>query len=176
MVVQEKLEENPHFHVYLRTTRKPQAIRVALKRAIEGLNGNGSYSVSVCRDVQRYYQYILKGESRHERPIVTAANGMQHTNEDWRNEQHAAYWDENEETARRRKLVPVAEAVLQACKDSNVKWDDAERIAEFYIRELHSRNKAINIFSVRSYIALLQCKLCPDDSAIKALAQKAAFC
>lgn len=172
IVVAEKLEENPHFHVYLRTTRKPNAVRVALKRAIPGLNGNGSYSVSVVRDVQRYYQYIMKGESREEVPVVEAAHGMEHCSEDWRKVMHDAYWDENEETARRRKLLPVAEAVLAQCKEAKIRWDDIEGIGKIYIRELVRRDKAINIFSVKSNCYLIQVKLCPDESAIELLAGK----
>ena len=66
--------------------------------------------------------------------------------------------------------MPVAEAVLAACKEKNLKWDDRDAIAEMYIRELVARDKAVNLFSVRSNVSLLQCKLCPDDTAIKLLA------
>lgn len=85
---------------------------------------------------------------------------------------HNAYWDENEETARRRKLMPVAEAVLAQCKDARIKWDDVESIGKIYIRELVKRDKAINIFSVKSNVHLIQVKLCPNDAAIELLASK----
>jgi len=169
LVVKELEDSNPHFHCYLRTARKLPAVRAALKRAMPELNGNGSYSVSQCRDVERYLRYMLKGPSATEMAEVVAANGLEYQSDEWQQAQHLAYWDENEMLGRRRKLLPVAEAVLQACKDAKLDWSARERIAELYIRELVSRDKAINLFSVRSNVSLLQCKLCPDDSAIKDL-------
>lgn len=170
LVVKEMEDENPHFHVFLRSARKLPAVRAALKRAMPELNGNGSYSVALCRDVERYHRYMMKGEAAAVMPQVVGAFGMQFSDEVWQQDTHDAYWRENEEIGRRRKLVPVAEAVLQACRDANIRWDAREKISELYIRELLSRDKAINLFSVRSHVSLLQCKLCPDDSAIKDLA------
>jgi len=170
LVVKELEDSNPHFHCYLRTTRKLPAVRAALKRAFPELNGNGSYSVSQCRDVTRYLRYMLKGDSASEMPQVVAAQGLEYQSDEWQKAQHDAYWEENEQLGRRRKLMPVAEAVLAACKEKKLRWDDRDGIAELYIRELVSRDKAINLFSVRSNTSLLQCKLCPDDTAIKLLA------
>lgn len=170
LAVKEMEDENPHIHVFLRSKRKLPAVRAAIKRAMPELNGNGSYSVALCRDTDRYQRYMMKGESASVMPQVAGAFGMQFSDLDWQKETHDAYWAENEEIGRRRKLVPVAEAVLQACKDARVSWDAREKISELYIRELLSRDKAINLFSVRSHVSLLQCKLCPDDSAIKDLA------
>lgn len=173
LVVKEMEDENPHFHVFLRSSRKVSALRTSFKRAFPDTNGNGAYSLAACRDTDRYYRYMMKGEAREVMPMVVAANGMEFVSGDWQKKQHDDYWDENEEIGRRRKLAPVPEAVLAACKDARIKWDDREKIAELYIRELVARDKAINLFSVRSNISLLQCKLCPDDSAIKSLAN---FC
>lgn len=170
LVVKELEDSNPHYHVYLRTTRKLPALRTALKRAMPELTGNGSYSVAACRDVERYLRYMMKGNSAQEMAEVVGANGLQYADREWQEAQHSAYWAENEELGRRRKLATVGEAVLASCKDSNVMWSNREKIAELYIRELVSRNKAINLFSVRSNVSLIQCKLCPDDSAITDLA------
>ena len=170
LVVKELEDTNPHFHCYLRTARKLPAVRAALKRAMPELNGNGSYSVSNCRDVERYLRYMLKGESVGVMPQVVAANGLGYQSDEWQKSQHDAYWEENAQIGRKRKLMSVADSVLAACKEKKLRWDDRDAIAELYIRELVSRDKAINLFSVRSNTSLLQCKLCPDDTAIKLLA------
>lgn len=172
IVVSEKEQENPHFHVYLRSSRKISAIRTAFKRAFPELKGNGGFSIAQCRDVSKYHCYIMKGESCEELPQVVAAHGMQFTNLEWQKEQHAQYWSVNEEINRRRKLLPVAEVVLSECKRLNVKWDDVESIGKIYIKEFVARDKAINIFSVKSYCQLIQVKLCPNEQAIDLLASK----
>lgn len=170
LVVREKEEDNPHFHVYLRTARKISAIRTAFKRAFPELKGNGSFSIAQCRDVEKYVRYMLKGDSDVELPNVCLANGIQFTDPDWVKEQHAAYWAVNEEINRRRKLLPVAEVVLAEAKKLGLKWDAVESIGKIYIKELVARDKAINIFSVKSHVALIQVKLCPNDEAIDFLA------
>lgn len=172
IVVSEKQEENPHFHVYLRSARKISAVRTSFKRAFPELKGNGSFSISQVRDVSKYYCYLMKGESVEEMAVVVAAHGVQHTDEAWQKTKHDEYWEVNEEITRRRKLLPVGEVVLAACKQANVKWDDVESIGKLYIKELVARDKAINIFSVKSHVALIQVKLCPTDAAIDWLACK----
>ena len=105
-------------------------------------------------------------------PLVAAAHGMQHTDPEWQKAKHDEYWEVNEEISRRRKLLPVGEVVLAACKQKGIKWDDVESIGKVYIKELVARDKAINIFSVKSHVALIQVKLCPTDAAIEVLAGK----
>ena len=172
LVVSEKQEENPHFHVYLRSSRKISAVRTSFKRAFPELKGNGGFSIAQVRDVSKYYCYMMKGESVEVMPTITAAHGLQHCDSEWQKAKHDEYWEVNEEISRRRKLMPIGEAVLASCKQSNVKWDDVESIGKLYIKELVARDKAINIFSVKSHVALIQVKLCPTDAAIEYLATK----
>lgn len=172
LVVSEKQEENPHFHVYLRSTRKISAVRTSFKRAFPELKGNGSFSISQVRDVSKYYCYMMKGESVEVMAQVVAAHGVQHTDTAWQQAKHDEYWEVNEEINRRRKLLPVGEVVLAECKQKGIRWDDVESIGKVYIKELVARDKAINIFSVKSHVALIQVKLCPTDAAIEFLAAK----
>lgn len=172
LVVSEKQEENPHFHVYLRTTRKISAIRTGFKRAFPGLTGNGCFSIAQVRDVDKYYRYILKGDSVELQPQIVGAHGLQHTDKAWLDSKHEEYWSVNEELTRKRKMRPLGEVVLEECKIQKLKWDDVERIGKCYIKELVARDKAINIFSVKSNVALIQVKLCPTDAAIEYLATK----
>lgn len=170
LVVKEMEGSNPHFHAVLHSVRKPSAVRAALKRAMPELNGNGSYSVTLVRDLSKYQRYMLKGESSEVMPHVVAAHGMAYTDASWQEEHHDAYWAENDELMRRRKKGPVFESVLIQCRTDRVSWDNRSRIAEIYIRHLVEADKAINLFSLKSYVNLIQVKLCPDDKALEDLA------
>lgn len=175
LVVKEVTDGNPHFHAVLHTKKKLPAFRAMLKRAMPELNGNGSYSVSLVRELEKYQRYMLKGDSRALDPEVVAFNGITYSDPEWRAERHDAYWDEADEITRKRKRASVTDDVLSQCKAERVAWDNRARIAEMYIRELVARDKAINLYSVKSAVSLIQAKLCPDDSCIKDLASLCAL-
>lgn len=170
IVVKEIAEGNPHFHVYLRTKKKESAARAALKRAMPELNGNGSYSLAVVRDLDKYYRYMMKGEKFEVLPNVIASNGILFSTE-WIQEQHDLYWDENDKLQKKRKAEPIIDVVLIKCKQLKYNWDNRELISRVYIKELVERGKAINIFSAKSAVNLLQVKLCPNDDALEDLAK-----
>lgn len=172
LVVKELEGSNPHFHAVLHSVRKLSAVRQALKRAMPQLNGNGSYSVTAVRDLTKYQRYMMKGETREKLPHVVAAHGVLYTDSAWQSEMHDAYWDENDSIQRKRKFEHIDDVVLDRCKELSYSWQNRQGIAEQYIRELVSRNKPINIFSLKSHVNLLQIKLCPDDRAIEDLAQQ----
>lgn len=170
LVVKELEDSNPHFHVVLHTRRKLQAVRMAFRRQFPELKGNGAYSISAVRDVDKYHRYLMKGESSELQPNVIAANGVQYSNVLWQQAQHDEYWQVNQELQEAERKLPVAEVVLKACKEVAVQWSNREKISELYIRELVVRDKPINLHSVRAAVSLLQVKLCPDDQAILDLA------
>lgn len=174
MVCFEVAESGPHFHAVLRTVRKINAIRSAWKRAFPDLTGNGSHSIAVVRDLDKYHRYMCKGADANTYPEICGAYGLEYQSVDWQNEQHALYWEENAVLQRQRAVRPVYDVVLDACRNQHVLWHNKEAIAQLYIRELASRNKPINIFSVRSYVQLIQIKLCPTDSALEDLARSVA--
>lgn len=173
LVVKELEDSNPHFHVCLHSKRTIQAVRMSFKRAVPEAAGNGSYSISAVRDLDKYHRYMMKGESASVHAQVVAAKGIQY-NQEWFQDQHDLYWNENQQLQEDRRDMKVSEAVLAACKEKNVEWSNREKIGEMYIRELVARDKPINLFSIRAAVCLLQVQLCPDDSAILDLAAKCA--
>lgn len=166
LVVKELEGSNPHYHVVLHSTRKLPAIRTALKRAMPSLRGNGSYSVTAVRDLAKYQRYMMKGDSKEVMPQVVASYGMAYSDLSWQEEMHDAYWAEAEDLKRKRSKAPIQSSIYEQCTAEGVEWHQREKIARIYIKELVSRDKPINIFSLRSQINLIQVKLCPDDSAI----------
>jgi len=173
-VVRELEDSNPHFHAYVHSKRKLPAFRSAFVRAcLEGSHGNGAYSITAVRDIPKYHRYCSKGASAAEEPSVVQYSGIEF-NAEWFSERHAEYWAVNEELMAQRRSMPVWEAVLQACRTAGTAWSDKRAIALIYLRELAARDKAINIFSVRSSVALISVKLCPDDSALEDLATSVA--
>lgn len=169
LAVKELEGSNPHYHVVLHTTRKLPAVRTALKRAMPGLKGNGSYSVSAVRDLPKYQRYMMKGDSREVQAHVVAGHGMEYSSLQWQEETHDAYWDEADSITRKRKSEPLMNSIFAQCTAAGTEWHQRDKIARIYIKELVSRDKAINIFALKSQINLIQIKLCPDDSALENL-------
>lgn len=166
LLVRETVDgSNPHFHAVLHSDRKVPAIRMALKRAL-AVGGNGEYSVAEVRDLDKYQRYIMKGESASVFPQVVMAVGMQYQDPTWQQSTHGAYWAESLALGRKRKLEPVMDVVYAECTTGGVEWHQRDKISKIYIKELVARSKPINLFSIKSYINLLQCKLCPDDTAL----------
>lgn len=173
-IVRELEDSNPHFHAYVHSKRKLPAFRSAFVRAcLDAARGNGAYSITAVRDLDKYHRYCSKGASSSEEPSVVQFAGLQFTPE-WFSARHEEYWATNAELNERRRALPVWESVLQACREAGTAWTDKRSIALIYLRELASRDKPINIFSVRSCVSLISVKLCPDDSALEDLANSVA--
>lgn len=171
-VVHEIADSGSHYHAVLHSTRDLQAVRMAFRRMFPELRGNQAYSISVVKDLNKYQRYLCKGVSRDLAPEVVGAYGINYGSLEWQDEQHAAYWDNNDDLLRSRSRLSVVDAVVEACRADAISWNDREKIGEIYIRELVSRSKAINIFSVRASLNLVQVQLCPTDDAIKDLARQ----
>lgn len=161
---------NEHVHAYLETLIKPNSLRVLIKRAIPELAGNGSYSIQDVKDYDKYVRYMAKGESTSLMPQIVWKLGPLWTVE-YIEKLHEEYWTENR-TLKKRRADTVTDYVIDRCKEEGVAWDDRTAIAEMYIKELVERSKAINIYSVKSNVNLIQVKLCPDDSAVRMLAEQ----
>lgn len=163
-------DANEHFHWYLECSLKIAALRMALTRAIPDLRGNAAYSLSECKDAEKYQRYMAKGESDGSGASYAWRHGLLWTDEKLE-ELHEQYWTENRKL-KKRKTGSVFDAVYDKCKADEIRWSHDEAIVEMYIRELVSRDKPINIFAVRNNVALLKVKLCPDDRALKELVDK----
>lgn len=173
-IVRELEDSNPHFHAYVHSKRKLPAFRSAFVRAcLEGTHGNGAYSITAVRDLDKYHRYCAKGASAAEEPAVVQFSGIQFT-PGFFAARHEEYWAINQELMEARRAKPVWEAVLEAARTAGLQYHDKKGIALLYLRELAARDKAINIFSVRSFVALISVKLCPDDSALEDLANSVA--
>lgn len=174
LVVRELEDSNPHFHAVVHSKRKLQAFRSAFVRAcVPPGGGNRAYSLTLVRDLDKYERYLCKGAALEEEPQVVASNGLKY-DASWIAETHERYWSENQAIKEARAKLPVAEFTLLECRDRKVPYHDKKAIALVYIRELVQRRKAINIFSVRSSVALIAAQLCPDDTAIEELATSVA--
>lgn len=167
--VKELEDNNPHFHIYLRSDKKISAIRADFKRKFPDLKGNGKYSITVCRDPESYAKYMAKGGSVEQEPEVVGRYGLEYSDE-WISDQHEAYWERNRQLTVARRKVNICDAIVAICKEENVKWDDRKLICEKYIRECGARNRAFSLYSVRSVVNLVSLKLCPNDEALEALA------
>ena len=168
--VREVADSGEHWHWYLETDVKPTSMRVLIKRSCPELKGNGAYSVSEVKDLEKYCRYMAKGEQEGLLPQVAWKFGLMWTDEKIE-ELHEEYWTTNK-SLKKRRTVGVLDWVVDKCKEDAVQWDDRKAIGEIYIKELADRSKPINIYAVKSAVNLIQVKLCPDDTAIKQLSEQ----
>jgi len=164
---------NEHWHFFIRSDKKEQALRKGFLKSVPGVRGNGGYSLAMCRDEERYERYLCKGNSKEQLPELIWSHGFDAT-ADRIQKIHDEYWNENAAFERRKRKLPVMDSVLATCKEARVKWEDRTAIADKYIRELVSRAKPINLFSVRTAINSIQVGLCANDEAIAELVSIAA--
>lgn len=169
--VREVSGDNEHWHWYLETDLKIQALRNELNRKIPELKGNGAYSLTLVKDLAKYNRYMAKGESANHEPEVAWRNGMR-WNDDYIHDLHELFWEENAKL-KKRKVGTSVDAAIDTCKGLEILWHERVKIAEVYIKELVSRSKPISTFSVKSAVNVISVKLCPDDEAIKNIAE---FC
>lgn len=161
---------NEHWHLLLQTAKELHPVRCSFNRAVPELKGNGKYSLTDCRDVEKYVRYLAKGESEGAAPELVWSNSIEYDAE--KIEQlHAAYWEENRRL-KKRKVGSMIDWVVDEAKRQNVLWSKREKLAEIYIRELAARGKPINLYSIRSNLNCVQVALCPDDSVIAALVER----
>lgn len=171
--VREVSGENEHWHWLLEDSnqsRTIQQLRMDLKRKVSVLSGNGAYSLTVCRDVEKYERYLCKGESEGAGPEVAWAFSLKYS--DARiGELHEEYWQANR-ALKRRRVGGMIDWVIDECKRQNVEWSNRRRISEIYIRELGACSKPINLFSIRSNVNAVQFALCPNDECLTSLVDR----
>lgn len=157
LVVFETAEgENPHIHAIFYSEKKLAALRASFKRAFEDKVGNGAYSMKECTaDFQGYIDYMCKGTSADDGPVVEMRQGIEYT-EEAIDAAHGRYWVNNEAlmAARRARNVrmDVVEVIEKECKEKGVRSHDRAEIAKIYIRMKVSAKKGINVFQARSVV------------------------
>lgn len=166
--VREVAGDNEHWHLFLEGDKTIKQLRCSFNREVPELKGNGAYSLTDCRDADKYLRYMAKGDSDGQMPELAWSNSILYTEEKV-SELHDQYWEENRKL-KKRKAGSMVDWVVDEAKRQEVKWGDREKLAKIYIRELGSRGKPINLFSVRSSLNAVQYALCPDDSCLEALA------
>lgn len=156
---------NEHWHFLLYTEHDVKSVRSRLLYAVPSLKGNGSYSLTVCRDLDKYIRYMCKGESEGVGCEVVWMHGLEF-NDLYFEEQHVAYWAENRKLRKRQRGGALIDSVTDQCKALGVQWTNRSKIAEVYTRELVARGRPLNAFSSKSAINTIQVYLCPDDQAL----------
>lgn len=159
---------NRHWHLLLETSKQISAVRTSLNRAVPNLKGNGKYSLTEVKDVDKYRKYMAKGESDGQAPAVVWRNSILYTDEYVEN-LHAAYWEANRKM-RKRKAGSMVDHVIDAAKAAGIQWDDRKKLARLYISMLAEHQRPISLYSVKASLNTVMCALCPDDKAVDLLA------
>lgn len=169
--VREVAGDNEHWHFLIETDAHVniQAFRVALTKAVPELKGNGSYSVSEVKDIDKYVRYMCKGESEGCGAEVVWRHSLLYTEEKC-DQLHVEYWEENRRM-KKRKVGSMIDAVVDECKRSSIGWREREKISFLYVKEVMSRAKPFNAFAAKSAVNTIQMLLCPDDSAMRMFAE-----
>lgn len=177
LIVRETVDgENVHMHMVFTAEIPIKSIRSRFNRAFPDLVGNKAYSLTTVQDLDKYHRYLCKGADEDSLPEILARQGVIYTN-DWVHDRHGEYWDINAQlqVERDKRKRPVFDEVLDEAISKSVKWTDDVQLSKMYIRQLSQRAKGINLFAVRSQVNLLKIRLCPDDSALDALAEAVAY-
>lgn len=165
--VREVAGDNEHWHFFLEGDKTIKQLRCSFNREVPELKGNGAYSLTECRDVDKYVRYLAKGESDGQMPELAWSNSILY-DEEKLSELHDAYWSENR-NLKKRKAGSMIDWVVDEAKRTGVEWHKREQLAKIYIRELGVRSKPINIHAVRANLNAVQYALCPDDTCLQAL-------
>lgn len=157
--------DNPHIHVLLYSAKSLAALRKDIQRKFGHL-GNGGYSITVVRDLDKYERYICKGAGSGQLPCLFSKHLVDY-DEEWIQTRHEKYYEIQEAESCQRTVL---EEVEHQCRQENVEWDDRLVICKKYIKELVKRRKCINNFAVKGGVNLIQCSLCQTEEAVNALA------
>lgn len=162
--------ENEHWHWLLETDKDLHPVRCSFNRALPALKGNGAYSLTQCRDIDKYVRYLCKGDSEGAAPELAWSNSMVYDAAKLE-ELHVQYWDENRRL-KKRKVGSMIDWVVDEAKRQEVAFSNRAKLSEIYIRELGVRGKPINLYSIRSNLNSVQIALCPDDSILADLVSR----
>lgn len=163
-------EANEHWHFHLIVEKTIKQLRCSFNRECPSLKGNGKYSLTECRDVDKYDRYMAKGDCEGQCPELVWSFGLDYTDEKV-SELHDSYWSENRKL-KKRKTGSMIDRVVDVAKAENVEWSNRLALSKIYIRMLGEASKPINLFSIRSNLNAVQYALCPDDSILESLCER----
>lgn len=183
LVVREEPDDNPHYHVVFRSSKRIATLREAVRRAVPD-SGNGAYSLKKCGpDVERLEQYCCKGPDAESLPELVMQQGIEYSAERIK-ELHDRYWVENNQIQANRlkrkriRNATIVELVEEEVKHKGIRATSAtarEEIAEVYIRMQMAARKPINLFHCKGVVNTVHCLISGDDQAVKDLAMRAAM-
>lgn len=170
--VRETVEgHNEHWHWFFESDKTIKQLRSSFNRDVPELKGNGAYSMTDCRDEDKYIRYMAKGPSEGQMPEIAWLNSLLYT-EDKLSELHDEYWTENRKL-KKRKAGSMIDWIVDEAKRQGFEHGQRDKLAKMYIRELGARGKPINLFSIRANLNTAQLLLCPDDSMLESLVDRA---
>lgn len=159
--------ENQHWHFVLEGPKSLKQLRSSFNREVPGLTGNGAYSLTQVKDIEKYLRYLCKGGGEGQLPEISWTNSLIYTS-DKISELHDAYWSENKKL-KKRKAGSMIDWIVDEAKRRAIQYHARDKLAEMYIRELAERGKPINLYSIKSNLNTAQFLLCPDDSILRSL-------
>lgn len=167
--VREVAGANEHWHFLLEAPLTIKQLRPQLLRAVSALTGNGAYSLTECRDVDKYERYMAKGESEGAGYDLAWRNSIKY-NDEKLEELHGSYWKANR-LMRKRTSGSVVDYVVDECKRQNIQWNERSKIAEVYIRRQVAHSKPFSKFAAAAVVNVVECLLCPNDQAVQNFAE-----
>lgn len=162
--------DNEHWHFHLWGDKTIKQLRCTFNRQVPELKGNGAYSLTLCRDADKYDRYMAKGVDEHSMPDVAFSSCLTY-NDDQIKILHDEYWAENKKM-KRKAAASMIDFTIDEAKARRIDWQDRQKLSEIYIKEIGDRGKPINLFSTRSNLNAVQYALCPDDSFLKILCER----
>lgn len=160
--VVEEMAENLHLHMWLKGDQKIVTVRNKLTYLFPELVGNkGLYSLKQCdAEYGRYLQYMCKGTSLNDGPVVKFRLGLEFT-DDWVYDSHEKYWGENagvQESAAARAADKLKGSMVEQIEREakrrglNGHRFDRVEIAKIYINRMLEMKKPISQFQGRAVI------------------------
>lgn len=184
--VREGHDDNPHFHVWLKSRSKLQAVRANFKSTFKEHVGNRCYSIKAAPG---NLQYLAKGDSEASSPDVFV-NTMGVTDDELR-EAHDARWATANEIEVTRsagggdKPPSFFEVVQRSWRQSTLylevrathgghclsRWDVdsiARRIAVWLVHEFRCMKKLMDLPIIKKYVNLLILDIVSEEDLVKA--------
>lgn len=170
-------EENPHCHAVLVCEEgKIKTLRTAFTRAFPDLKGNGSYSLTVVKDEDKYDRYMCKGAAEGELPDVVGRQGVKYT-DSWIEEMNRQYWSLNFKSMKNKyqkdgKKLSFLDFVVQECKKRRIDWNCDSDIARVYIELAATEKKVLCQATLKKHVEGAKLQLCGDQQAVEYFVQK----
>lgn len=161
--VREVAGDNEHWHWILHVGSKSiKQVRNSLMRNVKELSGNGAYSLTECRDKDKYERYMCKGDAEGTGVSLAWRNGLEYSDEKLE-ELHAAYYTENKKL-KRKATGTMIDYVVDECKRKSIGWRKRDEMAKIYIKEQTARGKPLNLFAARATLNTVQVVLGGEEA------------